>query len=192
LSRSPARIDPVESLPPRIADPPRRLVESSDDDDDDDPCAKASVQQAPQAAPTPPAPDGAAPVELAPVEPTATAANEVNFERPAADRAPRRCAKRLAAGAARGLQPCFERSVLSGRYDVSFQISGDGRASSVKVTGQGVDDELITCIRAMLGPLRFPKFTGSMIYVDAPVHVQPAPPEPEPPAPALPADGGAP
>jgi hypothetical protein len=108
-------------------------------------------------------PIGAPLAELAPEDPPPSTA--VEFERKEREGA-RECAGRMAAQAARGLQPCFERPSLSGRYEVSFVVSGDGRAASVKVSGLGAGETLVLCLRGMLGPLRFARFEGPPAALD--------------------------
>ncbi len=74
----------------------------------------------------------------------------------------------------RGLRTCYERQLkrddsLSGKIMLRFSIEKSGRTSNVRLPQRFDGTVLQTCLSALVGRWRFPRFTGESIKVEYPL-----------------------
>ena len=78
----------------------------------------------------------------------------------------------------RGVRTCYERqlkrndSMQSAKIMLRFSIQGSGRTSNVRLSRRFDGTVLKTCLTALVGRWRFPKFSGEAIPVEYPLVLQ--------------------
>jgi hypothetical protein len=87
--------------------------------------------------------------------------------------------KRVVGRAKGAIKGCYERALprdptLEGRLEVNFTVSGSGKVSSVRITGNELNDQVGRCVAAVFERLRFPQPKGGAASFSSPFFFTPA------------------